>query len=134
MSLIAVHFVPILLSILIFMLLGALWYSPLMFGRVRIESMGYRPEELLPAGKAYVGAVLNAFVTVYVLALFVHHTGAGNAIEGVKIAFWAWLGFAATTRFSSVLWENLTAVLFLIHAGYQLLAMLIAGALLGAWE
>lgn len=51
----------------------------------------------------------------------------------MQAGFWAWLGFVATIMLGMTLWEGKPFRLYLLNAGYQLLNLLVMGAILAAW-
>ena len=123
----------VLVSAILNIVIGTLWYSPLLFGKIWMEANGINEEEMKGAYKAYLGAFLNSFISAYVLSVFINWIGAENALQGAFIGFLAWLGFVATTQFSAVLWEKKPLNLYGIHAGVMLLNLIAMGALLAWW-
>lgn len=79
-------------------------------------------------------AFLSSMVLVYVLAHFVQYTKASNLVGGLQTAFWLWLGFVATSQLATVIFEGRKPGLYLLNIGYQLVACLVAGALLAIWK
>lgn len=128
-----IHWVALISSVFIYMIIGAIWYSPLLFGEVWRNAMGFRPEKLTPTNKAWVGAIFNALITSYGLSVLINFAGAENGIEGMKVAFFAWLGISATGHFGSVLWENRPVKVFFIHAGCMFVTLLSMGFVLGGF-
>lgn len=51
-----------------------------------------------------------------------------------RIGFMAWLGFVATTMLADVLYEKKNKQLAVINLLYNLVALLINGALLAVWK
>ena len=84
--------------------------------------------------KQYFLAFISSLLLVYVLAHFVQYTKASNLVGGLQTAFWLWIGFVATTQFASVIFEGRKPGLYLLNIGYQLVACLVAGALLAIWK
>lgn len=91
-----------------------------------IESQSHTKELVL--------AFLSSLVLVYVLAHFVQYTKASNLVAGLQTAFWLWLGFVATSQLATVIFEGRKPGLYLLNIGYQLVACLIAGAVLAVWK
>jgi hypothetical protein len=56
-----------------------------------------------------------------------------NLVVGLFAAFLCWLGFVAFTSINSVTYEHKPVKLYLINTGYQLVSMLIMGAILAVW-
>jgi hypothetical protein len=82
-----------------------------------------------------IAATLVAMILMAaVLQVFLRHLGADSAGDGVKWAFHAWLGFAVPLGFIAHLYSQKKIAAWLIDAGYQLVYLLVMGAILGAWH
>ena len=122
------------------MILGTLWYGPV-FGKLWRHLEGLSLEDmksmkLSPAAAMGLMAVLS-FLMNYVLAHGIAfgnaYTGMSGAEGGMTGAFWYWLGFALPLTAGSFLWLNKSWKLWAFNAGYYLVALLVAGAILGSW-
>ena len=132
------HSLPILVAALAAFLIGALWYSPVLFAKAWVRTNGYTPERLAAmranAGRAYAGSFVAFVVMASVLGLLLRHLGADSTADGAAWGFHAWLGFALPIGFTANLYSDKPAAAFLIDAGYQLVYMTVMGAILGAWQ
>jgi len=135
------NFLAVLVAGISTMLLGFLWYSPVLFAKPWMKEMGYDPndqartEEMKKsAGPAYMGSLVASLVSAFVLALFLHWMRAEGARMGALTGFHAWLGFVATVQFTGALFTKQSMKLFAINTGYQLVCYLAMGAILGAWK
>lgn len=134
MSISDVNLLAVLVSGLIYIVVGGLWYSPMLFGKKWLELSNINPEECKGRmGKAYIGAFILGLIMSFVLALFVKGLHAHTGLEGAKVGFWAWLGLGATIPFSAVLWERKPLALYFMHTGCLLVTMALIGALLAVW-
>ncbi|HEX7956308.1 MAG TPA: DUF1761 domain-containing protein, partial [Pyrinomonadaceae bacterium] len=91
--------------------LGALWYSPLLFARPFIALKGLMPERVAAmqaeSHAVEIGvAFVSSLVLAYVLAHFVKFTGAETARSGMLTGFWLWLGIVVTTNLETVIFEG----------------------------
>lgn len=131
-----VNWIAIISVAILNIILGALWYSPQVFGKIWMNSLGIKEGECQAhcSVNHYLGAFAIALVTAWVLALFINWIGAITAIEGAKVGFFVWLGFIATTHFSGVLWVKKPLKTYLIDAGFYLVNFVLAGAILAAWQ
>ena len=75
---------------------------------------------------------LTHLVTAYVLAAVISIVGALNLTEGAMVGFWLWLGFQATLSAGNVLWGGKPVKLYYLGNAYQLVAMLLMGAIIVA--
>jgi hypothetical protein len=130
-----INYWAVLAAAVVNMAVGALWYSPMMFANNWMKLIGKKKEELSGnANQSLALMFVGALVMAYVMAHFVGYAQADTMLEGVVTAFWAWLGFVATTQVSEVLFERRPFNLFMINAGYYLVAMLLMGWVLAIWQ
>jgi len=78
------------------------------------------------------------FIGAAVLAWFIAWLDAGTLAGGIRVGFFAWLGFVVPVVTGDALFSGrdtaLERPLFLIQAGHHLLALLVMGAVIGAWH
>jgi hypothetical protein len=134
-----INYPAVFVSALAYWMLGAVWYSSLLFERPFIALKGFTPEQLeairASSHAGEIGAALAvSLLTAYVLAHFVKFTGAETGASGALAGFWLWLGFVVTTNLSTVLFEGRPVGLYLINNGYHLVGLLGMGALLAVWR
>lgn len=125
---------PILAAAVASFILGALWYGPV-FGKTWMKLMNFTPESMkamamTPAKAMSIGFV-SQLVFAFVLAGFVGSFSAG-VWDAMVLAFWVWLGFYATTTLGGYLWEARPLKLVVFNMAYQLVALLVTAAILGA--
>lgn len=136
-----VNLVPVVVAAVATMVLGFLWYSPLLFARPWMLAMGYDPEDKAKlaqmrqgAGSKYAVALLASLVSAFVLAKIVNLTTVQSIPRGMKVGFAVWLGFVTTVQLTAKLFENKPGKLYLINTGYQLACYLVMGAILAVWH
>ena len=140
MELHGIRLLPVLVAAIATMVIGFLWYSPLLFARPWMVAMGYDPNDKAKmdamrksAGKSYAIAFLASLVSAFVLAKVIDLTTVNTALYGMKVAFAIWLGFVTTVQLTAKLFENKPTKLYLINTGYQLVCYLAMGAILASW-
>lgn len=135
---ITVNYLAIIVAAIASIALGSLWYGPL-FGKQWIALSGMTKEQI-EAGKAkgmtksYVIATIGSLVTAYVLAYFVTYLNASTITGGFQTAFCIWIGFVATVGLGSVLWEGKPWKLYALNMSYNLVNLLMMGAILAVWQ
>ena len=128
---IPVHYLAVVIAAAVYFFLGAVWYSPQVFGKILIKHDPAHPEAKQPhmilslIGEAFIGLIMS-----YILALFIEISNADMVIKGVVVSLWIWLGFIATSYFSAVLWGKKSLINFFVHAGFLLTALLLMGAVI----
>lgn len=134
---IEVNYIAVLVSGIVAMVLGGLWYSPLLFGKAWMKDMGWgetMPESAKKnATKSYAIMFVGSLVMMFVLAHFIFVWGAATVSEALTLGFWTWLGFLAPVVMGAQLWEGKPWRLFFISGGYYLALLLITSVILASW-
>lgn len=134
MNIFSVNFLAIIACGIIYLIFGWLWYSPKLIGAVF-----YPPSEIKKQEKGemkawqFVACFVEAFIMSWALSLFIlwlNPTLTGAVIIGVV----AWIGFILTTLFSGFVWGGMHYRMFLMHAIYYLIFIIIASLVLGSWR
>ncbi len=132
------HIVVVLVAAVAAFVLGALWYSPLLFANAWVKAHGHTPEKLaqLQAGapKAYAVSFVAFIVMAAVLSMLLDHLGVVTAHQGALWAAHIWLGFAATIGLMATLYSGARFSVWAIDAGYQLVYLVLMGAIIGGWR
>jgi len=130
----AINWWAVLAAAVARMVLGAIWYSPpLFFNRwmaltgITHAEMNRRMPMLLLVD--FVCAVLIGFVLVHA----VRYAGAVGVAQGAVVGFFNWLGFVATVTLGITLYEKKPFALFAITNGWQLISLMVMGAILAGW-
>ncbi|HAV11443.1 MAG TPA: hypothetical protein DCX32_02775 [Candidatus Moranbacteria bacterium] len=128
----------ILVAALANLIIGSLWYSPLMFGNMWMRLMGIDPRDSSGmkkgAAKAMFFSFLGALVMAYVMALVVSFSGVTSLLNAIEVAFWLWLGFVAVTSISSVLYEKKRVEIYILSVIYYLIAMIAMVIIITLWR
>ena len=122
------------------MVVGFLWYSPLLFARPWMVAMGYDPDDKAKtqemqksAGKSYGISFVASLISAFVLGKIIDIATVNTVLYGMKIGFAVWLGFVTTVQLTAKLFGNQSTKLYLINTGYQLVCYLVMGAILAVW-
>ncbi len=142
-----VNYIAILVCAVVGMIIGTLWHSKLLFGPAFMEAAGMdmnmSPEKMKEIQKKmwqlYLAQFVMLVVELYVLAHYVTAVSPlPGVVGGLTTAFWIWIGFMVPIIGGNAMWSarprKMAWRLFFISAGYQLVCVLIFGAILGAWQ
>ena len=132
-----VNYLAVLVSAVISMFIGFLWYGPL-FGKqwMKLSNVTNKQmKEMKKKGvtKNYFWAFIGTFVMAYVLALLIGYLGYNTFGQGAWLGFVVWLGFFATSMLGMMLWEGRSFKLYSIHVLYHLVNLMILGGILAVW-
>jgi hypothetical protein len=135
------NLLAVLVAAISTMVVGFLWYSPILFAKPWMRELGYDPDDKAKtkemqksASPAYLGSFLASVVSAFILALLFHWLHVQNLNSGLLVAFHVWLGFVATVQLTGVLFMKQSMKLFAIKTGYQLACYLTMGAILTVWR
>lgn len=138
-----IHYITIIIAALVQFILGALWYSPLVFGKwwMQIMEADHIPKEELKKMQRSMGPFLFlqfvlTLVQTFVLAMALFYMKMpATGFASYAVAFWIWLGFMVPVQVSAVIFANTKkkfwAKQIFVMVTYQLIGILIASAILG---
>ena len=101
------------------MVLGALWYSPLLFGNVWMKSLGKTAETLDSPTKPMIASVIASLMTAIGVALLLSWMDINTLVEALALG----VTLAVLIIFPALLSDNLFCgwgtTLLLIQSGYR---------------
>jgi hypothetical protein len=129
------NFVAIVVCAVIVWIIGALWYSPVLFAKPWVAIVGRQMGEK-PKGVyvGMIGSLLGDLFLCFVLAHIIHWSGAEGWLGGAHIGVLMWAGFNAAVMFPQSIYEGRPLKYFLINTGYWLVSLVIVGAILAVWR
>ena len=133
------NYLAIVVGVVINMVLGALWYSPVLVGKPWMAAAGITAEDIEEAGKGeqykgYAVAVVVSIVLVFVLALLTRNLGIDEPLDGLVLGLVAGIGLVAASQAPNYSFEGRSLRLFLINLGYSVVGFAIIGVLLAVWQ
>lgn len=136
MNTISINYLAVIVSGILAMPIGALWYGPL-FSKSWMKEVGLTEDDLkkdFNPGKTYglavVGHILMALILAYLLAL----TGSATMMQGFQVGISAWFGFVFLTMFINGLFERRSPKLLMINSAYQLVNIIVFTIVLILWR
>ena len=122
------NWLPIIIAAVANMVIGFLWYGTWAFGRSWMQLSGRGMGQGQQPGGMY---ALTAVVEAITMWWFIGQTGANSGAAGAIVGLYAGLGFVATAMFAEVLFAGRPPRLYAISAGYQVVAAVVQGAIIG---
>ena len=132
-----VNYPAVGISAIASMVVGFLWYSPMLFGTPWMKLSGLDDKKMKAAQKdmpkTYGISFVASLITAYVIATLVNSMLVSSLSDGLALGTVLWLGFVATTMVTGVLFQKMPWALFLINSGCQLASILAMSAILTVW-
>jgi hypothetical protein len=122
-----VNLIPIMGAAVGQWVLGALWYSPVLFGRMASKGMAV---DAKAADRRWALSMLMTFAANILTSLLLLHMMLLNGIFGVKaglkFGFVASVGLVAAPMLATYIYEKRPLRLFVVNAGYWIAAITIS--------
>lgn len=130
----AINYWAILVSALSTFLIGGLWYSPAVFGKAWMRENGFTEEELKKGNMAKIFGLTFVLALIAAINLAMFLGPDVNIGMGAFYGFLAGFGWVAMFIGTHYLFERKSFKLFLINAGYSVVALTVMGVIIGAWK
>jgi hypothetical protein len=121
----------VILAVVAYFGLGALWYSPFMFMKAWQAEIKRKSADMNMAPSSMAITFLAMIILVVVLAYLLQATGTQGAWRSAYLGAKLWLGFVATTALINNVFQGSSKKLYAIDLGYHLVGIVLAGAILG---
>ena len=127
----------VLASAIASMVIGFVWYSPILFGKQWMKLSKIDPKKIADVNKhmakTYSISFLAMLVMAYILAQTLSLTLITTAFDGALMGAVIWLGFVAASMINIVLFESKPWSLYFINSGYYLACLIVSGVILTIW-
>jgi len=134
MDFISVNLWAVLVAGLVYFVLGALWYSPVLFANPWMTLNKFKEEDFKEGSPApFIVAFITAMIVPLVLANLIKLLGDYSLIGGIKAGLLIWAGFVGPFALTNYMFSMRPTKLFLIDSGFNLTGLIIMGTILGLW-
>ncbi|RUO63748.1 DUF1761 domain-containing protein [Pseudidiomarina insulisalsae] len=135
METMGINYAAVAVASLMNLVLGGLWYSPLLFAKVWERSAGMTEGQLKRFNPAKVLTLTLVLSWVICLNLAFFLAAPGTDWQwGMTAGFLAGFGWAAMIFIVISLFEQRSLAYMLVHAGYITVYFTLAGLIIGAWQ
>jgi hypothetical protein len=130
-----VNYLAVLVAGVVYMIIGALWYSPVMFGNAWMKALGKSKEQVSAdfTPLNYVWALLTALIASYGIARIWVWSGGTTLADGLMIGILAGVCFSFTSMWVNDAFEAKKRSLTIINVSYHIVGLTVAGAIIGVW-
>jgi Protein of unknown function (DUF1761) len=137
----SVSLTAIIVATVLQFIVGALWYSPLVFGKWWMQVMemtNKTKEEIAKIEKEMIPFYgLQFFLILFTTFALANHMSLLPGVSPIEIAFWVWLGYMAPIQIATVIWGNTKKKFWIkqifIMVSAQFVCMMIAGVIFANW-
>lgn len=132
----SLNYLAIVVSGLAYFVLGALWYSKLLFATSWMGELGINPDNTDKSGLGmkmlltFVAEVCMAFC----IAVLIYIIGINSCAAAVKLGLLLGVGFSVGSMFINYQYESRSTKLLLINGGYHVAGIVLAATILCNWR
>ena len=130
-----VNEVAVLVSAILALAIGSIWYSPFMFGNQWMRSAGLTQDDIeLPKGqmlKTFVYAVIANIVTLFLVAQFI--VLSSDALKPAREVGLLLVILLGSVMANVVIWEKKPASYLFVNLGYATVVIFTGIAVIGYW-
>ena len=111
-------------------IVGALWFSPVMFSKPWMKAVGIKKEDAEKHKDVNVINLLLLQASINALTILIHtylmvHLNPETLSECLIMSFLVWVGFTASAIMGPILWEGKPINYFLINSSWRLLSVMV---------
>ena len=137
-----INYITVVVSTILAMGLGFVWYSPIMFGKRWMKEMNYTPEVMEELkqkngsggmARTYSISTLQTLVASIIVAALLNSLIITSLGGLALFGFLLWLAFSMPVALNNTLFGKDSLPLTAINSGYQLGAILILVLVNGIW-
>lgn len=125
----AVSMIPLIIGAVFNMVLGAMWYSPVLFAKQWMKEAkiteAYIEVSKGKMGKVYVFTTITAVITSYVIGFILLNMGITSIINGIIVAILVWIGTNLPNIIKNWGFEDRSIKLGIINHGYDLVVYIV---------
>ena len=129
-----VNWIAVGISTVAAFMLGGLWYSRVLFGNAWMQEVGLTEDAVNNGNMArtFGGTIVLQIIAATALSSLLGSDS--NWLDGLQTGLWVGLFWIATAYGVTYLFEQRSARLFLINAGYYVVLYTIMGTIIGAFS
>ena len=132
----SINYWAVIVSAVAYMFLGALWYSPVLFGSAWMRGIGKTKDQVAAdfSPVNYFIALLTSFLAAYGVARLMIWTGGDSINDGLIIGLLVGICFVLAAMAVNDTFEKRPAGLTIINVLYHIVGLIIIGIIIGAWR
>lgn len=126
----------VLVGVVIQMVIGALWYSPVLFGKIWLRLVERKSEDISreEGNKAMALSVIPAAISVFSLAILLGWINATTVLDAIIAGSVISIGLIGMNAMNLVFFEDRSIKLTLLNSGYPFVTFNLISILITFWR
>ncbi|MGK2896230.1 MAG: DUF1761 domain-containing protein [Candidatus Saccharimonadales bacterium] len=131
-----INYSSVLVVWLLYISLGAWWYSPAGFSKkwTKYAGINIMKTPTQQANRIILFVALSALVQAFSLAIILNSIEVTSLVDGIVAELVIWLGFTAATTVGMTLYSQQSWKFLWLNSSYFLIIMAIESAILSLWR
>lgn len=134
----AINYLAVVLATLSSMVVGSVWYTPKVFGKLWMREAGITPSgNAKDAVRPIVVTLIVSFVTAWVLAgaswISFEFYGGSFLVNALVTGAILWAGFTAARFITHDQFDGRSAKLTVLNCAHELVTILVMALIVGVW-
>jgi hypothetical protein len=132
----AINYLAVMVAGVAYMVVGAFWYTPGLFGNAWMKGIGKTKEQVKADFSPFkmVWAIIFSLIAAYGIARILSWTGGDSVKDGILVGLLVGVCFVLTSFGVNDVFEGRPKGLTVINILYHLVGLVIAGIIIGAWR
>lgn len=128
------NWLAVIVGAVAYWLVGALWYSPVLFGKKWQAITGVTAENSGGLVATYLGSLVVMFLQVTALAFIAQAIGVTELVDAIELGLGISVGFCALQLLLNQIYEKRSRELMMINAGYAIVGLTLASVIVTLWD
>lgn len=124
----------ILVAAIAYMVIGAIWYSPFLFGTLWMQEMDYDADAMEGQKKAMSYSGVVAVLLAIGLALIANTFNFATVDQALEAGVLLWATLTAAPMATDVIFQKQPVKVYVINAAYHLVAILCMLMIIVSWQ
>ena len=132
----AINYLAVIAGAVAYLIIGAIWYCPALFGSAWMKGIGKTKEQLAGGSAAltYILLLILGFIASYGIARIMIWSGGSTITDGIMTGLVVSVCFVLATFFMNDILEKRPAGLTFINVLFHIVALIVAGIIIGVWH
>lgn len=129
------NWLAVLAATVVAMVIGSIWYTPGVFGRAWMKSIGVKEKDFMNGSmQPIIFAVVSSFVTAVALGVLLQVLQLTSVWQGATFGIMVAVGFLATNKIMQAQFEKRPLSYNVVTSGADIVTFAVIGAILAVWN
>jgi len=130
-----INFLAVIVAVIAAFVVGAIWYSPAMFGKTwtRLTGMNMGGDKQ-GVKEAYMINIFGTVVVAIVLAVLFNYANIDTPTKAISSIILIWIGILMPFTLNDVAFAKKSKQLWLLNGAHQLVTLLVMGYIIAIWK